>query len=524
VSEETFDVIVIGAGFGGATCAALLAKRGLRVLLLEKNAQAGGKAMVISKNGFTYELWPVIHAPNQQSRCITVLRELGLEGAVELIVPAQVRGAIYIDGGGVVRRFPDNPELDPTKVFDVLGVAPDEREKALQVLTELTLMSPADARALDDVSFSEWIEHKGTPPPITAYLNALANGVFMVPSDQLAASEAIRTLQEILLGGGGLYCRSGGIGRLAEVFAGAVETNGGRVLYRTRVRKVRVEDGRATGVVIDKGAYGAPIVVSNVGLQPTVLKLVGERHFDKSYVSYVKDLAPSWGMMGVRYFLNARLLDEPFNLIFSEDSYWTTERWLRAASGAAPPNLIMWVQVPAVNNPDLAPPGRQCVLTGVWCSPDPRTPLAEKQRWWSEIDAMMVRVWPGFMDHVEAREPYDTHDVSALSRDQVLPGIGGECIGLGQFVGQCGRSKPAAQAPVRGLFYVGCDAGGYGCGTHQAVDSGVTVATLVHRYHQRRVAVLGGCVPSVPVARGAVAVRRAPVRAPRVRRTRRAAT
>jgi phytoene dehydrogenase-like protein len=59
VSDQTFDVIVTGAGFGGATCAALLAKRGLRVLLLEKNAQAGGKAMVISKNGFTYELWPV---------------------------------------------------------------------------------------------------------------------------------------------------------------------------------------------------------------------------------------------------------------------------------------------------------------------------------------------------------------------------------------------------------------------------------------------------------------------------------
>jgi hypothetical protein len=31
-----------------------------------------------------------------------------------------------------------------------------------------------------------------------------------------------------------------------------------------------------------------------------------------------------------------------------------------------------------------------------------------------------------------------------------------------------------------GLFYVGCDAGGYGCGTHQAVDSGINVADLVH--------------------------------------------
>ncbi|MEJ2314355.1 MAG: FAD-dependent oxidoreductase [Nitrospirota bacterium] len=42
-------VIVIGAGFGGSSCAGLLAKRGLEVLLVEKNAQAGGKAMSLSR-------------------------------------------------------------------------------------------------------------------------------------------------------------------------------------------------------------------------------------------------------------------------------------------------------------------------------------------------------------------------------------------------------------------------------------------------------------------------------------------
>jgi phytoene dehydrogenase-like protein len=36
--SKKYDVIVIGAGPGGATCGALLAKMGLKVLLLEKNA------------------------------------------------------------------------------------------------------------------------------------------------------------------------------------------------------------------------------------------------------------------------------------------------------------------------------------------------------------------------------------------------------------------------------------------------------------------------------------------------------
>jgi prolycopene isomerase len=65
----------------------------------------------------------------------------------------------------------------------------------------------------------------------------------------------------------------------------------------------------------------------------------------------------------------------------------------------------------------------------------------------------------------------------------VLPDQGGECIGLGQVVGQGGRRKPAIKAPIQGLFYVGCDAGGYGVGTQQAVDSGINVANAVQRYH-----------------------------------------
>ncbi len=54
MAKNTYDAIVVGAGFGGSSCAGLLAKRGLEVLLVEKNARAGGKAMSISKGGYTY--------------------------------------------------------------------------------------------------------------------------------------------------------------------------------------------------------------------------------------------------------------------------------------------------------------------------------------------------------------------------------------------------------------------------------------------------------------------------------------
>ena len=37
-----YDVVIIGSGFGGLVCAHLLAKAGKRVLVLERQQQAGG--------------------------------------------------------------------------------------------------------------------------------------------------------------------------------------------------------------------------------------------------------------------------------------------------------------------------------------------------------------------------------------------------------------------------------------------------------------------------------------------------
>jgi len=72
--------------------------------------------------------------------------------------------------------------------------------------------------------------------------------------------------------------------------------------------------------------------------------------------------------------------------------------------------------------------------------------------------------------------------------DAVLPGQGGEAVGVAVTIGQSGKHKPAAKSPIPGLFYVGFDAGsGAGLmGTHQAIDSALRVAPAVNRYHLER--------------------------------------
>ena len=125
MAKGAYDAIVVGAGFGGSSCAALLAKRGLKVLLLDKNTKAGGKAMAISKKGFTYTAWVVIVAPVMGNVLEVVLKELGMEDRVELVTPDASGGAIFKNAQGKYVPMPPVPTYspaDPNTIFDWLEV------------------------------------------------------------------------------------------------------------------------------------------------------------------------------------------------------------------------------------------------------------------------------------------------------------------------------------------------------------------------------------------------------------------
>ncbi len=88
-----YDIIVVGAGPGGASAAALLAKQGKRVLLVDKNKKAGGRMMTLHRDGFTFEYFPIYCVPIVSSRYEELLKEIKVncDAAIAIHDPSRAR-------------------------------------------------------------------------------------------------------------------------------------------------------------------------------------------------------------------------------------------------------------------------------------------------------------------------------------------------------------------------------------------------------------------------------------------------
>jgi phytoene dehydrogenase-like protein len=480
---DSYDVCVIGAGYGGATVAALLAHSGRRVALIEKTKVAGGKVQTVDRKGYRFEMFGAVGIPAHDSRFHELVEVLDIGDQVEFLIPEGNAASVRYkapDGKWRVLYSPLQMTGEPEEMENlqrVFGASDEELEALANLYTTILGLEDEEIDALDDVGMLEWTRQFGLPKGLESQMCMNLNTLFVVPVNRLAASEAILTMRQQAMGGAGRYS-VGGYGRLAEACADYVVEHGGVYLPKQRVTRIVVEDGRAVGVETDDGVLRANAVVSNAGIQPTVLKLAGSEHFPAEYVERVKSLEPSWSIAGYRYVLDKRIFDAALIPIFSDQSWLDDERYAAMEQGSWPDVPLIAIDVPSEFDPSLSPvPGHQIANCQVFCSPDPESNMGEEAV--RRAERILDELWPDLKNHIIRKEPYSAKAISSLSRDSVLPGRGGEAVGLAQVVGQVGKSKPDARTPLIGLYLVGCDAGGRGAGTHQAVDSGFNVAAMV---------------------------------------------
>lgn len=485
-TSENYDAIVVGAGPGGSTIAALLSKDGYRVLLVDKNLRAGGRMMTIQRDGFYYEMFPINCVPARNSLYERVLKELDKESLVDVIIPKNVGILIYEDSNGHMRQWVmGSSNLGLLKTLGIHLWNFKDLFETIKVLKEMATMPPEKIDKFYDISAIDYFDNFSLPKSLYTYILAtFSEGSFEMTADKVSAAEMIKLFQTTVKNSGGRYYQ-GGVGHVFEVISSFVPEHGGDMLFNTRVKKINVDENHVTGITIeDDQTFFAPIVVSNAGIKQTVLKLVGAEYFSQEYVQRVKNYEVNLACAGFRWVLDKPVLEYSTYIYYPEGCVVKYDYFKKMAEGIIQPEKSYIYLGTTSVYPGLAPPGKQLVYACMSCLGNPSIDI---QPYLTYVKEKVGRIMPELFNHIERTETFGPSNVPGLGNDIVIPGEGGESYGLALSVGQTGSKQPKGDSPVQGLYFVGCDAGGSGLGTHQAVDSAYNVCRLILTQHQRSI-------------------------------------
>jgi len=104
--EKEPDVLIVGAGPGGLTAAMMLAKAGVKVTILEKSDDVGGRTRVIEKDGYKFDNGPTFfHYPEIAEQ---IFNALGMDAHEELnLIPIEPNYRLVFGSGGSLNATTD---------------------------------------------------------------------------------------------------------------------------------------------------------------------------------------------------------------------------------------------------------------------------------------------------------------------------------------------------------------------------------------------------------------------------------
>jgi phytoene dehydrogenase-like protein len=507
-----YDAIVIGAGHNGLTAAAIMARGGLRVLCVEKNHFIGGMASTTELiRGYRFELAGSIQFPLPNE----IYEDLGFETCP--IYEPEVMSASVGDG--------DQPPLllysDLERLLNHLGESLGL--DAVMGMAEVQAWAEAPARAIGrfDVrkppkSFDEMWASASNEDEREAIRLAMFGSVMDVLDHYLPDRDKHAPLRSMLAflsvnstykgpaTPGSALCLAfalaspgdatmskvkGGLGTMSAHVLDLFERSGGTLRLHAKVAKILVSDSKVTGVELADGeVVTAPVVVSNLDPSATFLGLLQDDELPEAFAKRVGAIDHRAAYFQIHFALNGlpeyigpyEQLNDPAysrNVTF----FGTAEQMQRdfedCLAGRVPTSPSFNLQIPSIEEPNLAPPGKHAASSFAFYFPIGTT-HDEQIRLRAEMAERMVakitRVAPNFPDLIERQLNYPAH-----SYELMFGCTGGDFThGLLQpeFMGpfRPGPSGwPDLPIPIDGLYLggAGCHGGpgvtfipGYNCG------------------------------------------------------------
>ena len=302
------DVIVIGAGIAGLTAAALLARAGARVQVLERHTVPGGCASFYQRDGYRFDVGATLvsgFGPRGVHRRLFAL--LGMDVYAEQVEPAMV---VRLPDETIVRYGDARWPLERRRAF---GAAAEpfwhEQERIADLAWDFSTrfpMLPVDlggVRALaqafrprhTQLAFTigrtvDSLFPPGDHPRLRAFIDAqlLITAQADASSTDLAyGSTALDIARE------GTFHLADGVSGIAVALARAVRRAGGEIAYGVAVAGIEHAKGSVSGVRLADGTIvHAPSVVAAIPIQ-NVRDLLGDTH--ASALDRVPALTQRWG-------------------------------------------------------------------------------------------------------------------------------------------------------------------------------------------------------------------------------------
>ena len=255
-------VVIIGGGAAGLSAAYTLKKHGIEPILLEADARVGGRLDSDSVNGFTLD-------PGADFFCSSydvafrLCDELGLS-----LLRSEMKLGWYRNGrwttttpgisaGNLIRNMPAAWALG---FLSPRGFWPVRKlfQETLGQSEYLNFASDSRIVELDgEENFGDYLKRLGLPESLQM---AIRGFLEMTMGNVESSGQAyMRTyLMEMMLKGDQLYVPEKGAGALSRVLA---EACGDSIRVSTPARRVVVQNGAATSVVVDGGSIEADVVI-----------------------------------------------------------------------------------------------------------------------------------------------------------------------------------------------------------------------------------------------------------------------
>ncbi|MBE9467853.1 MAG: NAD(P)/FAD-dependent oxidoreductase [Bacteroidetes bacterium] len=275
-----YDVIIIGAGLGGLTAGAKLAKEGKKVLLVEQHSVPGGCATTFKRKDFLFEVG--LHEMDGfQKRDVKskIFRDLDVFNNVDFVKVPEFYRFVYKDYNIVIPHDPEEAKTVLLKHFpeDQKGI----EAYFYQILNAKEINKKNEEK--EERNLGEFLDSIIKNKDLKL---ALLGNLGYFHDDPYSLSLSYYSMAQGSYYSGGGYFIKGGSQKLSDYLSRFITENGGQVIFNHLVTNILIEDDKAIGISYKKNntnniltAY-ANNIISNSSIPLTTNTLLPKKQRD----------------------------------------------------------------------------------------------------------------------------------------------------------------------------------------------------------------------------------------------------